>query len=371
MRPSGGRVSVQAESLPSHCSLQRRTGPTHSSACSNLPLGVRTETGALTVALSAAANCTRTERRGDQRKVTSSLADERGDVLGDACGTSQCRAWPMPWIDLEAGAGNRLGRAGAGPDSGVKTSRSPQRMSVGAVMALNCATCSSVIMPAAAARQTRAGTFRLSATKMSICALAMGVAVVSSWKPRANAGSMGSSSFESTDSQKFDQHRVRLTAIEASHEHQAQRALRIGAGEVGRNDAAQRMPNDDRLVQIERIQEAGEIGSEIVRGIALHGAIGIAMSPLGQRHRVDRIRQLGEQQFVGAPGVGKAVQEDNRRAVGIALRDVGQPEPARQLDLPHGIQQPTWGHGIGKGLCTHAHRKQDLLPQCMAMAYQE
>jgi hypothetical protein len=80
-------------------------------------------------------------------------------------------------------------------------SRVPQTMSVGAWIRPSAPATSSSRKPSNAARHTRAGTLRLSCTTMSRNAGGIGRARVLSWNWRTKAGSMGSVSLETADSQ--------------------------------------------------------------------------------------------------------------------------------------------------------------------------
>ena len=49
------------------------------------------------------------------------------------------------------------------------------------------------------------------------------------------------------------------------------------------------------------------------------------MSPQRQRDRVDGLRQMGEHELEGAPGVREAVQKQHRKTEGISPLGVGKP----------------------------------------------
>jgi hypothetical protein len=62
------------------------------------------------------------------------------------------------------------------------------------------------------------------------------------------------------------------------------------------------------------------------------GRSSVAVTALGHREGVDRLRQMSEYDLEGAPRVGKGVEEHDRDPGRVALLHIGQVEAIRKLD---------------------------------------
>jgi hypothetical protein len=98
---------------------------------------------------------------------------------------------------------------------------------------------------------------------------------------------------------------------------------------------------DDRALDAERVHDGDHVGRHLVGVVARLGLAGVAVAAGGDRDRADRVGQRREHGLVGAVGVGDAVEQDDRDAVGVALLEVGDQQAAVDLD---GLRGVGWGH---------------------------
>jgi hypothetical protein len=96
-------------------------------------------------------------------------------------------------------------------------------------------------------------------------------------------------------------------------------------------DAAHRVPDHDRALEAQGVQESQQIGREILDAKALRDS-GIAVPPLSERDKALGRPRRREHRLEGPPGIRVAVQEHDRRRGAAALVHAWDRDTGRKRD---------------------------------------
>jgi hypothetical protein len=109
-----------------------------------------------------------------------------------------------------------------------------------------------------------------------------------------------------------------------ANQDQAAHQRRVLHRQSLRDDRAKRMTDNIDRTQVKLLYHLCCIRCEIGNGIAI-GRIAIAMPALVEREKPKMPAQQGKEGFKAAPGIGIAVQEQNRLTCLARLDEVGAP----------------------------------------------
>jgi hypothetical protein len=105
-------------------------------------------------------------------------------------------------------------------------------------------------------------------------------------------------------------------------QHQPVHPLGVGLDHPPGGEAAFRVADHGCLVDPDGVQEGHDIGDQVGDLVAAVGALGVAVAALVEGVGVVGSGQQRQEAAEGEPGVGVAVQEDDRLAVRVALLGV-------------------------------------------------
>ena len=185
---------------------------------------------------------------------------------------------------------------------------------------------SSSSRPANAPRQVAAGVRRHSATIVSISPARPGRRGVALER-------VG----ERQDVLRDGPHQGRLVAEarEGAGRDDAAHAIWVVDRDAERVHRAHRVADDDGRCHLQRLHHGGGVGREVAGAVARRG-IAAAVAALRQRDDVlvvGQPRQHRQHRLEGTPGVGDAVQQEQRRATAAALLDELEAEESETAGL--------------------------------------